>query len=159
MSAVRCNSPAMPRCPEVAGVRSEWPAQQCRNSAATAQPSSAATAQGPRKQQCLDAQYVTEGHMQSAKHKRKEHNVRHYDECAHTFQGAAVTAKGDGSTLLRTLSLHSKGMVCDGVPVARTLCIGSGTPTPALNPLLCFRRASPTARRSRRLAFFQGRNR
>ena len=52
-----------------------------------------------------------------------EHNVRHHDECAHTFQGAAVTAKGDGSTLLRTLSLHS---VCDGVPFARISCIGFG---------------------------------
>ena len=25
-----------------------------------------------------------------------EHNVRHHEECKHTFEGAAVTAKGDG---------------------------------------------------------------
>ena len=25
-----------------------------------------------------------------------EHNVRHHEECKHTFDGAAVTAKGDG---------------------------------------------------------------
>ena len=25
-----------------------------------------------------------------------EHNVRHHVECKHTFDGAAVTAKGDG---------------------------------------------------------------
>ena len=28
-----------------------------------------------------------------------EHNVHHHEECAHTFEGAAVTAKGDGKDL------------------------------------------------------------
>ena len=28
-----------------------------------------------------------------------EHNVRHHEECKHTFEGAAVTAKGDGKDL------------------------------------------------------------
>ena len=28
-----------------------------------------------------------------------EHNVRHHEECKHTFDGAAVTAKGDGKDL------------------------------------------------------------
>ena len=28
-----------------------------------------------------------------------EHNVRHHEECKHTFEGAAVTAKGDGTDL------------------------------------------------------------
>ena len=28
-----------------------------------------------------------------------EHNVHHHEECAHTFEGAAVAAKGDGKDL------------------------------------------------------------
>ena len=28
-----------------------------------------------------------------------EHNVRHHEECNHTFDGAVVTAKGDGKDL------------------------------------------------------------
>ena len=43
-----------------------------------------------------------------------EHNVRHHDECKHTFVGAAVTAKGDGKDLAS--AAKAKGDAEDPAP-------------------------------------------
>ena len=44
-----------------------------------------------------------------------EHNVRHHEECKHTFDGAAVTAKGDGKDLASAAT--AKGDAEDPAPV------------------------------------------
>ena len=44
-----------------------------------------------------------------------EHNVRHHEECKHTFDGAAVTAKGDGKDLASAAT--AKGDAEDLAPV------------------------------------------
>ena len=43
-----------------------------------------------------------------------EHNVRHHEECKHTFDGAAVTAKGDGKDLASAAT--AKGDAEDPAP-------------------------------------------
>ena len=43
-----------------------------------------------------------------------EHNVRHHEECKHTFDGAAVTAKGDGKDLASAAT--AKGHAEDPAP-------------------------------------------
>ena len=43
-----------------------------------------------------------------------EHNVRHHEECKHTFDGAAVTAKGDGKDLASAAA--AKGGAEDRAP-------------------------------------------
>ena len=43
-----------------------------------------------------------------------EHNVRHHEECKHTFDGAAVTAKGDGKGLASAAT--AKGDAEDPAP-------------------------------------------
>ena len=43
-----------------------------------------------------------------------EHNVRHHEECKHTFDGAAVTAKGDGKDLASAAT--TKGDAADPAP-------------------------------------------
>lgn len=37
-----------------------------------------------------------------------EHNVRHHEECKHTFDGAAVTAKGDGKDLASAATANGR---------------------------------------------------
>ena len=46
-----------------------------------------------------------------------EHNVRHHEECKHTFDGAAVTAKGDGNDLASAAT--AKGDAEDPAPAER----------------------------------------
>ena len=43
-----------------------------------------------------------------------EHNVRHHEECKHTFDGTAVTAKGDGKDLASAAA--AKGGAEDRAP-------------------------------------------
>jgi hypothetical protein len=66
-----------------------------------------------------------------------EHNVRHHEECKHTFEGAAVTAKGDGKDLASAASakgdqrLQIAVMIrCDVFRDCRARTINS-TPGPA----------------------------
>ena len=66
-----------------------------------------------------------------------EHNVRHHEECKHTFQGAAVTAKGDGKDLASAATakgdrkLQIAVMIrCDVIREVRARKINS-TPGPA----------------------------
>ena len=42
-----------------------------------------------------------------------EHNLHHHEECAHTFEGAAVTAKGDGKDLASGATAKGRPEVAD----------------------------------------------
>ena len=70
--------------------------------------------------------------------------MRHHDECAHTLQGAAVTASA--AHAVTALGVRWRTFCQNFVYRFRAR---------PLNLLLCFRRASHIAHRSRRLVFFR----